>query len=81
MIFVDGDHSYERVADEIEHYCDLLAPGGCIAFHDYGCGPHHGRFDEEHEVRRAVDDDMFALPDFRPLLLAHSLMVFAKTRS
>jgi predicted O-methyltransferase YrrM len=80
MIFVDGDHSYDRVAAEIEHYCDLLAPGGCIAFHDYGCGPHHGLAEEEPEVRRAVDDHMYALPEFRPLLLAHSLMAFVKTK-
>jgi predicted O-methyltransferase YrrM len=72
MIFIDGDHLYDRVTDEIARYCDLLAPGGCVAFHDYGCGPHHGRFEEEHEVRKAVDDHKFSLPGFRPVLHAHS---------
>ncbi|MBD2209280.1 class I SAM-dependent methyltransferase [Nostoc linckia FACHB-104] len=34
-IFVDGDHSYEGVKQDIVNYYPLLAPGGLIIFHDY----------------------------------------------
>lgn len=34
-IFVDGDHSYEGVKQDIINYYPLLAPGGLMIFHDY----------------------------------------------
>ncbi|MDZ7959690.1 MAG: TylF/MycF/NovP-related O-methyltransferase [Aulosira sp. DedQUE10] len=34
-IFVDGDHSYEGVKQDIINYYQLLAPGGLMIFHDY----------------------------------------------
>ena len=34
-IFVDGDHSYEGVKQDIVNYYSLLAPGGLMIFHDY----------------------------------------------
>ena len=35
FIFVDGDHSYAGVRQDILDYYPLLAPGGVMAFHDY----------------------------------------------
>ncbi len=35
FIFVDGDHTYEGVRQDIIDYFPLLAPGGIMMFHDY----------------------------------------------
>ncbi len=35
FIFVDGDHTYEGVRQDILDYYPLLAPGGIIMFHDF----------------------------------------------
>jgi len=35
MIFIDGDHTYEGVKQDILCYFPLLAPGGMMIFHDY----------------------------------------------
>ena len=35
FIFVDGDHSYQGVKQDIIDYYQLLAPGGIMVFHDY----------------------------------------------
>ncbi|HNQ24806.1 MAG TPA: class I SAM-dependent methyltransferase [Phycisphaerae bacterium] len=78
FIFIDGDHSYEQVVADFTHYRDLLAPGGCLAFHDYGYGSHNGRPDVVPGVRPALDEHVFTAKDFTPLLLAHTLMVFVK---
>lgn len=34
FLFIDGDHSYEGVKQDLENYCSLVRPGGLIAFHD-----------------------------------------------
>ena len=78
LIFIDGDHSYAQVVADFEHYRELLAPGGCIAFHDYGYGSHNGRPDVVPDVRPALEEHVFTHDEFTPLLLAHTLMVFVK---
>jgi len=78
LVFIDGDHSYRQVVNDFENYQELLAPGGCMAFHDYGCGAHNGCDEPEPDVRRAVEEHVFAARGFRPLLLAHSLLAFVK---
>lgn len=78
FIFIDGDHSYEQVAADFANYRTLLAPGGCIAFHDYGYGSHNGQPDVVPDVRPALDKHVFPAEDFTPLLLAHTLMVFRR---
>ncbi|MDT9200120.1 class I SAM-dependent methyltransferase [Limnospira fusiformis KN01] len=35
FIFVDGDHTYEGVRQDIANYFTILAPGGIMVFHDY----------------------------------------------
>ena len=34
FLFIDGDHSYDGVANDFELYSPLVRPGGLIAFHD-----------------------------------------------
>jgi len=49
--YIDGDHSYEAVANDISTYAPKLAPGGLMAGDDYGerVGPRAG-------VSQAVDE-------------------------
>lgn len=35
MVFIDGDHSYEGAAGDIDAYRKLLKPGGLLCGHDY----------------------------------------------
>ena len=35
FVFVDADHSYEGVRDDIAHWEPLVAPGGILAGHDH----------------------------------------------
>jgi tetratricopeptide (TPR) repeat protein/predicted O-methyltransferase YrrM len=35
FMFIDGDHTYEGVKQDISNYFGLLAPGGVMLFHDY----------------------------------------------
>lgn len=35
-IYIDGDHTYEGVMNDIKHSWDLLAKGGTMIFDDYG---------------------------------------------
>lgn len=36
FVFIDGDHSYESVKDDINHWLPKVKIGGVIAGHDYG---------------------------------------------
>lgn len=36
MVFVDGDHSTDGVVGDARAWLPRIAPGGIIAFHDYG---------------------------------------------
>lgn len=78
LIFIDGDHSYEQVLTDFHSYRNLLAPGGCMVFHDYGFGNHNGLPDTHPGVRRAIDEHVMGAPGFRPLLLAHTQFAFVK---
>lgn len=50
FVFIDGDHRYNAVYQDLCDWWDLLAPGGHLAGHDY--------LDHKHcpEVKPAVDD-------------------------
>ena len=41
LIFVDGDHSYEGVLKDYEHWRKAVKPGGCLAFHNAAAGRPH----------------------------------------
>lgn len=47
LVFLDGDHRYRSVVEDIDSWSRHLRPGGLIVFHD------HGAFDG---VTRAVDE-------------------------
>ena len=79
LIFIDGDHSYQQVEADFANYRDLLAPGGCMVFHDYGYGNHTGLPEADPDVRPAIDQHVMTAKDFRPLLLAHTQFAFQKT--
>jgi cephalosporin hydroxylase len=79
LIFIDGDHSYDQVLADFNNYRDLLAPGGCMVFHDYGFGSHNGLPDTDPGVRPAIDEHVIGAEGFRPLLLAHTQFAFVKS--
>lgn len=78
LIFIDGDHSYEQVLADFQNCSDLLAPGGCMVFHDYGYGNHNGIQEADPDVRSIVDEHVFKDPAFKPLLLSHTQFAFVK---
>lgn len=78
LIFIDGDHSFDGVMTDFNNCRELLAPGGCMVFHDYPFGEHNGMPDGHPGVRRAIDEHVMSAPDFRPLLLSHTQMAFVK---
>ena len=80
MIFIDGDHGYQQVVADFRNYVDLLAPGGCMLFHDYCSGDHNGLPEPQPDVRRAVDEHVMTCDVLEPLALAHTLMVFVKKK-
>lgn len=41
LIFIDGDHSYEGCAGDINAWLPHLKPGGVLAIHDYGKNTHY----------------------------------------
>jgi hypothetical protein len=47
FVFIDADHIYERVRDDINAWLPKIKPGGIIAGHDYN---------PPHEVERAVNE-------------------------
>jgi cephalosporin hydroxylase len=42
LLFIDGDHSYEGVATDMQLYSRLVAAGGLVVFHDIVPGPAEG---------------------------------------
>ncbi len=78
LVFVDGDHTCEQVVADFANYRDLLAVGGCMVFHDYGYGEHHGQEDVCPGVRAAVDRHVLTDPAFKPLVLVDTAFAFVK---
>lgn len=61
MVFVDGDHRYEAVRDDIKNLSRILAPGIPVLFHDY-LNPENDT--GEYGVRRAAmewEDEGYAV--------------------
>jgi predicted O-methyltransferase YrrM len=47
--FLDGDHTYEAVSEDVRNWFPKIRPGGILAGHDYASDEHVG-------VKRAVDE-------------------------
>ena len=69
MMYIDGEHSYDAVKEELELYAPLLSPGGLLTFDDYSTR-YPGVVDAIHEhlaeagdqyVRPAQDDNFLVL--------------------
>lgn len=65
MVFIDGDHSYEGCAADIQAWLPNIAPGGILAIHDYRKGDAFAKPDDGRKkphpmawpgVDRAVDE-------------------------
>lgn len=54
LLFIDGDHSAEGVARDLEMYEPLVRPGGVVAFHDIQ--PHPGSIGV-HEMWKRLRQD------------------------
>jgi predicted O-methyltransferase YrrM len=70
MIFIDGDHTYEGVTQDIFSLVNLLRDDGVICFHDY-CKEFPG-------VLRAVDKHIISSPNFSDFSLVKSLLIAKK---
>lgn len=53
FVYIDGDHSYQAVTEDITTWIKKLKPGGIIAGDDYILSDRDKRF---YDVIRAVDD-------------------------
>lgn len=53
FVYIDGDHSYEAVMDDIKTWFPKLKSGGVMAGDDYAESPRDRRF---YDVIRAVDE-------------------------
>lgn len=54
FVFIDGDHTYEAVCDDLRAWTPKLKPGGLLCGHDYGIP--REIIDNELGVKRAVDE-------------------------
>ena len=57
VAFIDGDHSYESVSDDIENIEKILVPGGWICFDD--------AFSSYAGVDKAINDHIINNPQYR----------------
>ena len=51
-VYIDGDHSYEAVRDDLQAWAPRIRPGGVLAGDDYTWQDEHGTY----PVRRAVEE-------------------------
>lgn len=72
-LFIDDDHEEGHLREEIENWFPKLAPDCIVAFHDYGSPVWPG-------VKSAVDDLVLSKPEWIPMYLLGTLMVFRRGR-
>jgi predicted O-methyltransferase YrrM len=41
LLFIDGNHTYDAVKQDFENFRGLVAPGGCVVFHDINDSEFH----------------------------------------
>ena len=67
VIYIDGGHRYEQVADDLTKYSQLVSAGGYLVLDDASCNQPGSKFWKGHEsVSRAADD--WGAPRFRNVL-------------
>lgn len=74
LIFVDGDHSYEGVARDYQHWKKAVKPGGHLAFHNAARGRAHadvapGPFRLVQEIAARESEYYSRAPDVGSLAL------------
>lgn len=72
MVFIDGDHSYEGCAGDINGWLPFIKPTGIMAIDDYGPNK-HGE-EKWPAVRKAVDE--LLQPKFNEILMIDSIVAF-----
>jgi predicted O-methyltransferase YrrM len=80
MVFVDGDHSYDAVARDIECADRWLRAGGWIVFHDYW-PQEHVKYEVEPrliETVRAIRDSGILATGYRPLGAVKATIAYQK---
>jgi hypothetical protein len=59
-IYIDGNHQYEFVKEDLESYFPKVKSGGLIAGDDYGRGPNHWSKDGvKHAVDEAINSGVY----------------------
>lgn len=66
MLFIDGDHSYEGVKFDFEHFGAQVSEGGLILFHDSTA---EGRGYTPWEVKRFLDSEVYGRAEFETFTL------------
>lgn len=59
FVYIDGNHSYDAVKDDLEKWYPKLKTGGLIAGDDYTQVAEENVFDYKFGVKRAVDEFVF----------------------
>jgi predicted O-methyltransferase YrrM len=57
LLFIDGDHTYEVVHQDLRDWLPYVRPGGKVAVHDAVCSPWPG-------VQQAVEDELASYSQF-----------------
>jgi hypothetical protein len=70
FLLIDGHHDYASVARDFHHFSKWVAPGGCIAFHDYA--------DYFPGVKTFVNE-LLRTPGYQEIQRARSLIVLRST--
>ncbi len=70
FVFIDGDHRYPAVVQDIERWGSLLVPGGIIALHDY--------YETQPDCLKALNEQIIWSGKFEDIELKTSLLIARK---
>jgi hypothetical protein len=56
LLFIDGDHDYSVIKEDIANWTPKVVPEGIVAFHDYAPSKKHLIKHKLEGVRRAIDE-------------------------
>jgi hypothetical protein len=74
-IYIDADHTYEGVRQDLENSAKLIKPGGIIGLNDYIMWDY--LVDFQYGVVQAVNEWLFANPDWKVKFYALSPSMFS----